>query len=383
MRQGRRDYMGRTIHRKRMTNRPNTIAARRRAVALWLYGVAALMVVTLVIGGATRLTESGLSIVEWKPLTGVIPPLSDEGWQTEFAKYREIPQYREVNRGMSLDQFKTIYWWEWSHRLLARLVGAAFLLPFLYFLWRGWIEPQLRWRLWALFGAGAALGAVGWWMVSSGLAGRVSVSQYRLAFHLTLACAIYAGILWTARGLAPLPAASEPRRLRLTAVSLVGLVLLQIYLGALVAGLDAGLTYNTWPLIDGAFVPSAERLWFESPAWRNLFENALTVQFNHRLLAYALFMLAIFHLADVVWLGRDGAIRTGALMLAAAMTIQAGIGIVTLLHHAPLALALLHQAMAIVVLTFAVVHAHRLVPRRQAGAVVTFVGDQPLPRVTQ
>src|SRR6185369_236670 len=168
-------------HRSNMLM-PNHLAAIR----FWLALVALLVFTLVIVGGATRLTESGLSIVEWKPVTGVLPPLSHEAWQTEFAKYREIPQYRELNRGMSVDEFKTIYWWEWSHRLLARLVGAAFLLPFLFFLWRGWIEPGLKTRLWTLFGAGALLGGAGWWMVSSGLAGRVSVSQYRLAFHLTL-----------------------------------------------------------------------------------------------------------------------------------------------------------------------------------------------------
>jgi cytochrome c oxidase assembly protein subunit 15 len=360
---------------------PHTVG-RRRAVALWLYLVAALMVVTLVVGGATRLTESGLSITEWKPVTGTIPPLSEASWQDEFAKYQQIPQYRELNRGMSLDEFKTIYWWEWSHRLLARLVGAVFLLPFLFFLWRGHIEPQLRLRLWVLFGAGATLGAVGWWMVSSGLAGRVSVSQYRLAFHLTLACAIYAAILWTAQGLAAPAAGAEPRRLRLAAAALVGLTLLQIYFGALVAGLDAGLIYNTWPLIDGAFVPSADQLWFETPAWRNLFENTLTVQFNHRLLAYGLWLVAMLHLADAM--RRGGATLNGALALACAVTIQAGIGIVTLLYQAPLALSLLHQAMAIVVLTISVIHAQRLALRRErAGAAASLNTRSSIARETR
>ena len=242
---------------------PHPASARRPVIRAWLYVVAALMVLTLVVGGVTRLTELGLSIVEWKPVTGVLPPLSHDAWQAEFAKYREIPQYRELNRDMSVDEFKTIYWWEWSHRLLARVVGAAFLLPFLFFLWRGWIEPGLKTRLWTLFGAGALLGGVGWWMVSSGLAGRVSVSQYRLAFHLTLACAIYAAILWTARGLDAHAAEPVPARLRATALGLAILVLLQVYLGALVAGLDAGLVFNTWPQIDGTWIPSAERLWFE------------------------------------------------------------------------------------------------------------------------
>jgi len=346
-------------------------SARRHTIRAWLYAVAALMVLTVAVGGATRMTESGLSIVEWKPVTGVVPPMSAQAWQAEFGKYQQIPQYRELNRGMTVDEFKVIYWWEWTHRLLARLVGAVFLLPFLFFLWRGWIEPRLRTRLWALFGAGAFLGAVGWWMVSSGLAGRVSVSQYRLAFHLTLACAIYAAILWTARGLAARPQGggeAAPRRWRITAAALVVVVLLQIYLGALVAGLDAGLTYNTWPLIDGAFIPSGDSLWFNTPAWRNLFENALTVQFNHRMVAYGLWLAAILHAADVIAGRRGGVVLSGALALAGLVTVQAGIGIVTLLHQVPLPLALLHQITAIVVLTVAVIHAERLTARKAVCA---------------
>ena len=359
---------------------PHPAIARRPLVRGWLLMVAALMVLTLVVGGATRLTESGLSIVEWKPVTGVMPPRSAEAWQAEFAKYQQIPQYRERVGGMSLDEFKTIYWWEWTHRLLARLVGAAFLLPFLFFLWRGFIEPGLRARLWTLFGAGAALGAVGWWMVSSGLAGRVSVSQYRLAFHLTLACAIYSAILWTAQGLQTRRLEPAPRRLRLTAAALALLVLLQIYLGALVAGLDAGLVFNTWPQIDGAWIPSFERLWFESPAWRNLFENTLTVQFDHRIMAYLLWLGAVLHLVDVIRQRRGGAILNGALWLACAVTLQAGIGIVTLLHQAPLPLALLHQVTGIAVLTIAVIHAERL-SRRPAVATDASLGAS-IPRGT-
>ena len=377
--------MVRTTSRKpqitSVMNEPHPASARRPVVRAWLYAVAALMVLTLVVGGATRLTESGLSIVEWKPVTGVMPPLSQEAWQAEFGKYQQIPQYRERNRGMSLDEFKTIYWWEWSHRLLARLVGAAFLLPFLFFLWRGWIEPGLKARLWTLFGAGALLGGVGWWMVSSGLAGRVSVSQYRLAFHLTLACAIYAAILWTARGLRARTTRARAAAAAADGQGLAILVLLQIYLGALVAGLDAGLVFNTWPQIDGALIPSAERLWFESPAWRNLFENTLTVQFDHRMVAYALWIAATLHLVDVVRARRGGAILNGALALACAVTLQAGIGIVTLLHQAPLPLALLHQITAIVVLTIAVIHAERLSPRpaiagRMRRSALRFRGER-------
>src|SRR5215213_3801876 len=214
---------------------------RHRAIRLWLLAVAALVFLTLLVGGATRLTESGLSIVEWKPVTGTIPPLSENAWLAEFEKYQATTQYQQLNPGMTPAEFKTIYRWEWTHRLLGRLIGAAFLFPFLWFLWRGWVERRLKWRLWGIFALGAVQGGVGWWMVASGLAGRVSVSQYRLAFHLTLACAIYAAILWTARGLDARAAEPAPARLRTTALGLAILVLLQIYLGALVAGLDAGL----------------------------------------------------------------------------------------------------------------------------------------------
>jgi len=332
---------------------------RTRAVRLWLLAAAAMIFLTLVVGGATRLTESGLSIVEWKPVTGVLPPLTESDWRAEFTKYQAIPQYRELNRGMSLDDFKVIYWWEWSHRLLARSAGAVFLLPFLFFLWRGWVPPRLRTRLWTIFFAGAALGAVGWWMVSSGLAGsnRVSVSQYRLAFHLTLASAIYASILWTAQQLVPQPPSAASARLRLGASALPVLLLIQIYLGALVAGLDAGLVYNTWPLIDGAFVPEPARLWFISPPWRNVFENALTVQFDHRMVAYAIWLIAMVHANDAWRAGRE---RGGALIVAGAVTLQATLGIVTLLHRAPIPLALAHQVLAILVLTVSIMHAERL-----------------------
>jgi heme a synthase len=351
-------------------------AARCRIVRLWLLAVAALVFVTVLVGGATRLTESGLAIVEWKPVTGILPPLSQQAWQAEFQKYQTIPQYRELNRGMSLADFKTIYWWEWTHRLLGRLIGAAFLLPFLFFLWRGWIEARWRAWLWAIFGLGAFEGTVGWWMVASGLSDRVSVSPYWLAFHLTLGCVIYAALLWTAQQLVPLPAIDAPRRIRAGAVALLILVLVQISLGALVAGLDAGLTYNTWPLIDGAFVPAAARLWFLEPAWRNIFENSLTAQFDHRMAAYVLWIGALLHAIDVA--GRAPGLLRGALTLAMAITLQAGIGILTLLHQAALPLALLHQGMAMVVLTIAVLHAARLINRHARPALNAAVSISPI-----
>jgi heme a synthase len=299
--------------------------------------------------------------VEWQPVTGALPPLSATDWQTAFEKYQAIPQYQRVNRGMSLADFKTIFWWEWAHRLLGRVIGVAFLLPFVWFLWRGWIEPGLRARLWAIFGLGALQGAVGWWMVASGLSDRVEVSQYRLATHLLLACLIFVAALWTAQSLSNHTAdqATVPRRARLTAAALVVLVLLQLYFGALVAGLRAGLIYNTWPLIDGALIPDSARLFFNTPGWRNFFENTLLVQFDHRMLAYLLWIAAGIHAIDVACTSR-GTARLSALTLFGALTLQAGLGILTLVHQAPTVLALAHQGMAMVVLAVAVVHAERL-----------------------
>ena len=263
---------------------------------------------------------------------------------------------------MTRDEFKTIYWWEWTHRALGRLIGVAFLLPFLWFLWRGWIAPGLRTRLWLVFGLGALQGAIGWWMVASGLAGRVDVSQYRLAVHLTLACIIFAALLWCADSLTESKVGEAPPRVRGAAAGLLVLIVLQIYLGALVAGLDAGLIYNTWPMINGAFVPPAYELFSLQPAWHNFFENRLTVQFDHRMAAYLLWLVALWHALDAGRMSR-GPAATGALILAAAITVQAAIGVITLLHQAPLSLALLHQAMAMVVLAVAVIHARRLFAR--------------------
>jgi cytochrome c oxidase assembly protein subunit 15 len=333
------------------------VSSQTRAIRLWLYAVAALVVAMVLVGGATRLTESGLSITEWQPVMGVVPPLNAAQWQDEFEKYQAIPQYRELNRGMSLDAFKTIYWWEWTHRLIGRTIGAVFLLPLLWFLWRGWIGPPLRTRLWLIFGLGALQGGVGWWMVASGLVHRVEVSQYRLATHLVLACIIYIAILWTAERLDERRSSSAPGLIRATANSLLILVLCQIYLGALVAGLRAGYVYNTWPLIDGSVIPSLARLFFDTPLWRNFFENTLTVQFDHRMLAYAIWIAALIHAFNTVRSVKERTVLAGAVALAVAVTLQAALGIATLLMVVPLPLALLHQAMAMVVLTVATVHA--------------------------
>jgi heme a synthase len=371
--------------------RKRTPAAR--AIAVWLWCVAALVFAMVLVGGATRLTESGLSIVEWKPVTGVIPPLGEADWQAEFAKYQTIPQYERLNRGMSLDEFKTIYWWEWGHRLLGRVIGAAFLLPFLWFLWRRSFDRRAAFGLAGIFALGVVQGAVGWWMVASGLTERVSVSQYRLAFHLTLACMIYVALVWTAdRAPPPYPPpqagqgrvgeAGEgregatahaarrvaPRRLRWSAGALLALAIVQIYLGALVAGLRAGLIFNTWPMIDGSFIPSTADLLFAHPLWRNFFENTLTVQFDHRMMAYGLCALALIHAVDARLFGRDKRLATGAALVAVAVLVQAGIGIMTLIQSVPLDLALSHQAGALVVLTATTVHAARTFGRSAGTA---------------
>jgi cytochrome c oxidase assembly protein subunit 15 len=330
----------------------------QRTVRIWLNAVAALVFLLVIIGGATRLTESGLSIVEWRPVTGVLPPFSQDAWLDEFDKYKTIPQYVQRNLGMTLTEFKTIYWWEWTHRLLGRLVGVAFLAPFLWFLWRGYVGPGVRVRLWGIFGLGALQGAIGWWMVASGLAERTEVSQYRLAVHLTLACLIFVVLIWTARGLGSLSAQAAPARIRIVSRLLLALVLLQIYLGAIVAGLRAGLIYNTWPLIDDALVPAGERLWFESPLWRNFFENPLTVQFDHRMVAYALFVLAFVHIIDVVLTLKQGPAVNRAWMVLLALTAQLALGVATLMSQVRIDAALAHQTMAMIVLALTAVHAH-------------------------
>lgn len=331
------------------------IRRNRAAQRVWLAIVLVAILALVLVGGATRLTDSGLSITEWKPIHGVIPPLSEAEWQEELELYRQIPEYQLINKGMSLDEFKTIYWWEWAHRFLARGVGVLFGVPFLFFLFTGRVEKRLRWPLFGLLVLGGLQGAVGWWMVASGLVDRVDVSQYRLATHLTLACLIFAAIVWVMRGLArhsddPVPSIGLQRG----AGALAGLILVQIYLGGLVAGLDAGLASNTWPLMNGAIVPAG--LLEITPAWRNFFENELTVQFVHRLGGYLLFALALWHMVASIRRDRGSTHCRRAVVLFAMVAIQALIGIVVILAQVPVSWALLHQGWAVVVLGFAVAH---------------------------
>ena len=320
----------------------------------WLLFIAVLIFAMVIVGGATRLTDSGLSITEWQPLLGAIPPLKEIDWLAAFEKYKLIPEYRIINSGMTLTGFKFIYWWEWAHRFLGRFIGVAFLLPFVFFAVTGRIAARLWPRLIGIFVLGGLQGALGWYMVASGLAGRVDVSQYRLAAHLTLAAVIFAAVLWVAFGLD-----HERRRLSrregLAAVICV-LIVLQVAAGGFVAGLDAGMGYNTWPLMDGKLVPDG--LFTMAPAWRNVFENAMTAQFDHRLIAYVIAAAVAAHL----YLTQS---RTAAL-LAAGILVQIMLGIWTLLAQVPLWLGLVHQGGALIVLAAALWNLHSLLSRSPA-----------------
>jgi cytochrome c oxidase assembly protein subunit 15 len=329
-----------------------------RAVRLWLYGVAAMVFALVVVGGATRLTDSGLSITEWRPLMGIIPPLTDADWHDVFDKYRQIPEYKLVNRGMSLDAFKFIFWWEWGHRFLARMVGFAFAIPFVYFLVRRRLPSSLSWKLAGLFALGGLQGAIGWYMVASGLVDRVDVSHYRLALHLSVAFLIFALLLWSAFSLLPARATHSPiapsAGQRLTARLLLALIFVQVAAGALVAGLKAGLTYNTWPLMDGQLVPDG--LLVVKPWYLNPFENVAMVQFNHRLLAYVILATVLWHAISIARRGLDKEIRASSTLLAVSVMAQAMLGIWTLLAVVPLQLGLAHQGLAAVVVGLATWH---------------------------
>ncbi len=335
-----------------------------RAARWWLYGLALLIVVMVVVGGATRLTDSGLSITEWQPILGIVPPLGEADWQEAFAKYRQIPEYKIINRGMSLAEFKVIFWWEWAHRFLGRMIGFAFLLPFLFFWATGRIERRLMPALVAMFVLGGLQGALGWYMVASGLVDRVDVSQYRLAAHLCAAVVIFGFIYWVALGLRPRDggAAARGQASLPSAVGLTALIFIQIALGGFVAGLDAGMGYNTWPLMDGALVPDG--LGAMAPRYLNLFENALTVQFNHRVVGYAVVLWAVFHAGWAMARGGEGPAAVTAAWLALIALAQAGLGIWTLLAQVPISLALAHQAAAMLLFGIALLHVRQLVDAR-------------------
>ncbi len=318
-----------------------------RAVALWLFAVAALVALMVVIGGLTRLTESGLSMVEWKPITGWLPPLSDAAWVAEFEKYKQFPEYQKINIGMTLEGFKSIFWLEYIHRLLGRLIGVAFALPMIAFWISGRIPAGMKPHLVAMFLLGGSQGALGWFMVASGLVDHPDVSHYRLTAHLGLAFFIFAYLLWGALSLARHGRMVSGRGGGIAA-ALTALVFLQVLSGGLVAGMNAGLAYNTWPLMDGAFIPDG--LLIANPWWINFFETAMTIQFQHRMLAYAVFVLAVVTALSLKDSAPTG-LRHGLLT---AVLLQLVLGIATLLAHVPVSLGTLHQAGAVLVLGLAV-----------------------------
>jgi cytochrome c oxidase assembly protein subunit 15 len=328
--------------------------ASRKAVGVWLLAIAVIILAMVIIGGLTRITGSGLSITEWDPIMGAIPPLTDAQWADAFAKYQKIPQYILENRGMSLTDFQGIFWWEWAHRFLGRFLGVAFFVPFLWFAWKGAIRKSDWPRMFLLFVLGGLQGFIGWWMVQSGLETRVSVSQYRLAIHLGAALLLLIAILWIA--LEYLRDLKSPPKPAGRAINFVSLVYVQMLLGALVAGLHAGLIYNTWPDMDGRVFP--EHPFFSAPWWINFFENPGLAQFDHRIGAYIAAGVAVWVFAGGMQFG--GYAKKSAKLVAGITAFQIGLGIFTLLLQAPEGLAALHQVTAAALLCAAVWHAYEM-----------------------
>jgi len=342
--------------------------AADRAIGWWLAICAAMVFAMVTIGGITRLSGSGLSIAEWAPLTGILPPLSQTEWERVFALYRTTPQYRDVNLGMTIGQFETIFWWEWLHRFWGRLLGLFFLLPLLTFTLTGRIRRAETGGFALLFVLGGAQGAIGWYMVASGLVDEPRVSQYRLAAHLSLAFALYVALFWAAlrRLASPAEPVADERldRVRRLLVAALAVTALTVVAGAFMAGTHAGFTYNTFPLMDGALVPDGL---YAAPWWRAPFESIETIQFNHRLLAIATLVLVLATWWQSRWLALAPRARHVANATAIGVLVQFGLGIATLLLAVPLPLGVLHQAGAVVLLTLLVWLLHELrMPARGA-----------------
>jgi cytochrome c oxidase assembly protein subunit 15 len=329
-------------------------------MAVWLLTCCALIFAMVVLGGVTRLTRSGLSIVEWDPIMGAIPPITQTQWEQTFDKYKQTPEYVKVNRGMSLGDFKGIFYVEWAHRLLGRLIGLVFLLPFLYFLIRRQIGRQLAPKLLTMFVLGGLQGVLGWYMVKSGLVDMPRVSAYRLTAHLALAVVIYAYILWVALDLMTprVHSGKTLQPLRRFSAWVTGLVFVMILSGGFVAGTHAGFAFNTFPLMNGHFFP--EGMYAMAPLWADLFENIATVQFNHRLLAYVLLLVipAFWLAARKFALPRQA--QTPLHLLLAWLAVQVTLGITTLIYVVPVPLAAAHQGGALVLFTLALYAHHSL-----------------------
>lgn len=345
------------------------------AMRAWLWVTIVLVLAMVVVGGATRLTDSGLSITEWQPVLGIIPPLSAADWQIAFDKYKEIPEYQLVNEGMSLAAFQYIYWWEWAHRFLGRIIGLVFALPLVAFWFRGSIPAGLKPWLLALLVLGAIQGFVGWYMVQSGLVDRIDVSPYRLALHLSIAFLILALLVRTVLRLDIPPDRSPTAAVSVHNLWLAGalcvLIFLQATIGGFVAGLKAGLTYNTWPLMDGELIPHG--LLMLEPWWINFGENVTMVQFNHRMTAYLIVVLALVHVVALSLKTGYGALTQRSILLLAALLCQGLLGIWTLLASegaVPIGLGLAHQGGAALVLIIAVWHLERLSQQMRAGESV-------------
>ncbi|MBI1233144.1 MAG: heme A synthase [Alphaproteobacteria bacterium] len=329
-----------------MTTAPET----SKAVSNWLIVVAIMVIGMILVGGATRLTDSGLSITEWRPVTGVVPPLTHEGWLEEFEKYRSSSEYQLQNAGMTLGEFEFIYWWEWGHRFLGRTIGLVFALPLIFFWVRGMIPAGMKPKLVGLLALGGLQGFVGWWMVASGLVDRVDVSQYRLATHLSLAFVILGATLWLALSARFGTATGKAGRLTPVALVFWGAVMLQIALGAFVAGLDAGRIYTTWPGMEGRIIPDGYLAGL--PWYQAIFESHAAVQMHHRWMGYFVGLFA-FVAAFQFWTSGDRKLKGLSHAIATMVVIQIALGIVTLVHAAPLSLSLIHQFGAVVLFLLA------------------------------
>jgi heme a synthase len=324
------------------------------SIAIWLLICCALVFAMVIVGGVTRLTGSGLSIVEWQPIIGTIPPITQESWEELLEKYRQIPQYEEVNKGMSLEEFKGIFWWEYFHRLLGRLIGLVYFIPFIYFIVRKRVDRVLGLKLFGIFVLGGLQGLMGWYMVMSGLTENIYVSQYRLTAHLGLAFIIYAAMFWVATGLLSSTNGNSyqsVKTLRRYSLALTGLIFIMVLSGGLVAGIHAGKAYNTFPLMDGYLIPPA--LFVLEPWYRNFFDNITTVQFDHRLIAWLLIILIPYFWYKAMQTPLSPSTRLACHLLLVTLVIQAGLGITTLLLSVPLTFAAAHQAGAMLLFTTA------------------------------